>query len=388
MLFHQYAQVAAADVAKAFPNISPVLISNVFTLPALVSLPVQIIIGGLSLRGSKKLLCVVGMVIFTVSGLMSWLIPGDFYFLLFTRALFGIGLGMVQPFAPALPVDFYWNTGNIPKYMGYQNFIQSAGGIIASYGVGVLVTAFGWRYAWSLSVFGVIGIIAFCMLPSKKDWPEPPPAPPTASGKASKRLPALVWIFAVLTAIYMMCFIALNQSLTFMLEETGIGSTETSGTMFAYVNIIALICSFVYGYYEKLTKKWAIAIGMTIMVIGVAISLVATSTVVFYISMTFIGIAQGFFMPAVFGIVGRLSGPASTFASSVLGVGFGLGMYMMSIVLLPLCQQFFGGGFGFPAMKMATIILALVCVGFYVASKFIDQGQLDAKPAAPGVQGA
>ena len=124
------------------------------------------------------------------------------------------------------------------------------------------------------------------------------------------------------------------------------------------------------------------------MVIGVAISLVATSTVVFYISMTFIGIAQGFFMPAVFGIVGRLSGPASTFASSVLGVGFGLGMYMMSIVLLPLCQQFFGGGFGFPAMKMATIILALVCVGFYVASKFIDQGQLDAKPAAPGVQGA
>lgn len=75
MLFHQYAQVAAADVAKAFPNISPVLISNVFTLPALVSLPVQIIIGGLSLRGSKKLLCVVGMVIFTVSGLMSCFIP-------------------------------------------------------------------------------------------------------------------------------------------------------------------------------------------------------------------------------------------------------------------------------------------------------------------------
>lgn len=387
MLFHQYAQVAAADVAKAFPDVSPVLLSNVFTLPALISLPVQLIVGGLSMKVSKKALCIIGMTIFTVAGLLSWLVPGSFGFLLFTRALFGVGLGMVQPFPPALPVDFYWDTGMVPKYMGYQNFIQSAGGIIASYGVGVLVTAFGWRYAWSLSVFGILGIIAFCFLPNKKDWPAPPPPPPGAEGKPSKQLPGLVWLFAILTAIYMMCFIGLNQSLTFMLEETGVGSTAQAGAMFAFVNVIALICSFIYGAYEKITKKWAIAVGMLFMVIGVGLTLIAKSKGMFYVAMIFIGIAQGFFMPALFGIIGRLSGAASTFAAGILGVGFGLGMYMMSIVLLPLAQAIFGGGFGSPAMKVGEIVLVLVCIAFFIASKFINQEQLDAKGPGPGPGG-
>jgi MFS family permease len=378
MLFFQYSNIATADCAKAYPNVSQALISLAFSLPALISLPIQLIVGGLSTRLSKRMICMSGMAVFAVANGFAWLIPGSFGWLMFTRVLAGIGLGIIQPFPPSLPVEFYWNTGKVSKYIGFQNFIQSFGGVIASYLIGILVQMISWRWAFSTAVFCVIGVWAFSYLPKKADWPEPPPRDPSfpANGKKAK-LPGIFWVFAVLVILYEMCYTCLNQGFTFQLEQAGLGSSALSGTMFSILCICSLVTSLVYSNFEKIFHKWAIPVSFLIFSAGMVVISIAHSIAVFYTGIVLVGIAQGWYMPATFGSMNRLAGAASTLASSILGVCMGIGLFTISVVLLPLTKALTGGGLGYDAMHVTSYILAVLVVLYFIATKFISQKQLN-----------
>ena len=82
-------------------------------------------------------------------------------------------------------------------------------------------------------------------------------------------------------------------------------------------------------------------------------------------------------MPATFGSMNRLAGAASTLASSILGVCMGIGLFAISVVLLPLTKALTGGGLGYDAMHVTSYILAVLVVCYFIATKFINQRQLD-----------
>ena len=380
MLFFQYSDIATADCAKAYPDISQTMISLAFSIPALISLPVQLIVGGLSTRVSKRTICMTGMTVFAIANGLAWLVAGSFGWFMFTRILAGIGLGIIQPFPPSLPVEFYWNTGKVSKYIGFQNFIQSFGGVIASYLIGVLVEALSWRWAFSTAIFCVIGIWAFSYLPKKDDWPAPPPQEQSAkdSGRKTKaKLPGIFWVFAVLVILYEMCYTCLNQGLTFQLEQAGLGSSALSGTMFSVLCVCSLVTSLIYAWFEKIFRKWAIPVSFLIFSAGMIVIAYAQSLTLFYIGIILVGIAQGWYMPATFGSMNRLAGAASTLASSILGVCMGIGLFAISVVLLPLTKALTGGGLGYDAMHVTSYILAVLVVCYFIATKFINQRQLD-----------
>ena len=55
----------------------------------------------------------------------------------------------------------------------------------------------------------------------------------------------------------------------------------------------------------------------------------------------------------------------------------GIGLFAISVVLLPLTKALTGGGLGYDAMHVTSYILVVLVVLYFIATKFISQKQLD-----------
>ena len=118
---------AMAKFAAHFKGYNYALIS---TMPTLFVVPTTLWAG--SVAGTKvkyKTLSLVGIILFIAGGILPFFITNSFWFLIFCRALFGIGAGLRSSLGNALIIQLLPEEKQ-PAYLGYGTLVSNFGGIV------------------------------------------------------------------------------------------------------------------------------------------------------------------------------------------------------------------------------------------------------------------
>ncbi len=200
---------ALARIRQAFPGADITLIKLVLTLPSLVIIPFTLVSGWLLKFFKKKQVLMAGLVIYLVTGVGAGFAKtiGQ---LLFIRALFGIGVGLIIPLSTALIADFFEGEERT-KMMGLSGSVSHFGGVIFTLLAGWLA-CISWRLA-----FGVYGLTLVIILMVMLWVPEPQSS--VRGGIVKGKLPGGVYVCAVLGALMMVAFYAAPTNLAMFIES-------------------------------------------------------------------------------------------------------------------------------------------------------------------------
>ncbi len=307
---------ALAEIQIAFPGTSDLAIQMILTLPPLLVIPVSLLTGRLTLRFRQRQLLAVGLILYIIGGLGGSLV-NSFPMLLVTRALLGIGNGIVAPLSLSLIADFYQGQERAST-MGLSSAMATLSGIIMPLISGWLAV-FNWRLAFAAYLISlpVALLVAFYL-------PEPP-----ANGNtrySSQKLPRAVYGLGVLTFLLMVVFYLLPTRAALFLQETDIGNSAQSGLVIAAMNLSAFLIGLRFGSIRSRLKHFTHLLGLLALASGLGLMVMAQNLVLVIVAMFIAGLGVGTLMPTIFvetsnRVPAKLNAPALGIINSSLYLG-------------------------------------------------------------------
>lgn len=341
-------------IGSHFPSASQSMIQSIISIPCLAVLPTTILSGKLMDIMPKKTLGIIGMLIFLVGGVVPAGLTSLPLILLF-RALFGIGVGIVQAVASALVAENFFG----PEREAVQGTMTSA----QMLGCAVMVFAGGWLgdIAWNAS-FLVHGIaivsliIAFVCLPLVSAPKKTGTADPGSGTKAKTRLNRSSWSWAGITFLLFIGVQVYTVYISYVLSEKGIGGAAESGATVAVACIGGFIMGILYGKLAGRAGNLTFAIGLFIMALSYLILAIAGSMALIYLGGIVYGIAMAICMPAAFvNTANSVDAFSSAMALSITMCAQNLGQFVC-----PYIMNFITGMTGSMHPSTLTYLLAAI----------------------------
>lgn len=218
---------AVQAIIEAWPSISTTNIRLMITLPSLVSMFVMMGIGNfVGKKISYKSASILGTVLCLVGGLVPFFLHPSWYFVLFFRALLGIGVGLFSIRNPLLMQSV--PSEQLAKYIGIGGIFGSLCSVTINPLVGTLTT-YGWQYAFlSNLMFLIPGILSLLFLQ------EPVHQQVETTKKAThqkSKLPFSVYFYIVMQFFATMSLYPMLSGISSYLTEIGIASPTVAGYM-------------------------------------------------------------------------------------------------------------------------------------------------------------
>ena len=333
---------AMTDIGKALADASQTQLNLILTISSLFVIPSSLIAGKLveKNRLSKRNCLLIGFSLFTLGGATGGLIVNINY-LLFTRAVLGIGNGMVTAMVVTITADYFTEKEGA-TVMGLYSAI---GGVLA---IGLTVVSgylvlINWRLAFSVYLVCALIIIYHALVLRKPKGAAVVDS--SAQNKETHAQAALeesgikaplgraVWVLIAITIMSQAIGNTLYLSLSNFIEGEGLGDASSTGIANGVLTIAIVLVSLTFSFiYSKIGKQTALLV--------------------------FIFMAAGFFL------LSQSQSFAMALAASIIwGIGFGLSIpYVMQEAIV--C----------PPKPMITFTGSLVnsCIFFsYVLSTFL-----------------
>ncbi|MCK9183465.1 MAG: MFS transporter [Fibrobacteraceae bacterium] len=328
-------------IAEAFPETPTTLIKLIVALPPLMMIPAALLSGILGQRlRQRKALILCGLVLFVLGGVGAAAMP-TFGGILCFRAILGVGTGIILPFSTGLIVACFQNAERT-KMMGYSSAVNCLGAIIGNILAGILA-AVNWRFMFHIYWLGVP--VFLCVIFLLKPLPE------VSSAAVSRRkLPGSVYLYSFLAFLTMAVFFLVIANLSIFVESRGLGSSRTTGFLFALNSLVMLLAGISLQKILRL-KKFFLPSILLCLAVGLLDIALSHSLMMMIAGITLAGWGLGLLFPSVLtriskGIPQELSvkamsiGMASAwfgqFASPLLsgGLARGIGWKMDSVFLL------------------------------------------------------
>ena len=318
-------------IGAQFSSASQSMIQSIISIPCLAVLPTTLLSGKLMGSMPKKTLGMIGMLIFLIGGIAPFVLTSLPVILVF-RALFGIGVGIVQAVASALVAENFVG----PEREAVQGTMTSA----QMLGCAVMVFAGGWLgdLAWNAS-FLVHGIaiasliIAFICLPlvriSKGNGDS---GRSVAQGKT--HLNKSSWSWAGITFLLFIGVQVYTVYISYVLSEKSIGGAAESGATVAVACIGGFIMGILYGKLAGRAGNLTFAIGLFVMALSYLILAIAGSMFVIYIGGFVYCIAMAICMPAAFvNTANSVDAYSSAMALSITMCAQNLGQFVCPYIM-------------------------------------------------------
>ncbi|NCB74348.1 MAG: MFS transporter [Clostridia bacterium] len=278
---------ALADIAKAFPDVSSSNIQMIISLPSLLIIPFSLIAGVLSNKLGKKMLVMVGLILLSLGGVAP-AFTNSFASIMISRSIFGIGVGLITPFATGLIADFF-DGPERAGMMGLQAATNSLGSSVLTFAAGLLCVL-NWHNAFFVYALGaIVAILVLFKLP------EPAKIQTSPTEKSAPNKP--VFLIAVGMFLYMLFLFSFYSNIAFLIEKNSLGNPATSGMVITAMTLGGLLVSLFFGKLLPLLKRYLIAAAMCVTAIGFMLLSMAQSIALVYVGAVFIGFGTGFVLP-------------------------------------------------------------------------------------------
>ncbi len=353
---------ALGQIKIAFPESSDLAVQMILTLPPLLVIPVSLFSGRLAMVFRKRQLLFVGLVIYMLGGLGGGFV-NSMPMLLVTRALLGIGNGVIAPLSLSLIADFYKGNERA-NTMGLSSSMATLSGIIMPLISGWLAV-YNWRYAFACYLVSLVACILVW-----KFLPEPPKSEKVVGEKV--RLPGSVWVLGFFTFLLMVVFYLLPTRAALFLQETGIGNAGQSGLVIAALNVSAFLVGLQFGKIRARLKNFTHTLGLLALGSGLVIEYFADSLGIVMLGMFIAGLGIGTLMPTIFTetanrVPDRLNAPAL----SVINSSLYLGQFATPLVFAGIAAIFQIDDVRFKFLSGAMI--AFIAAGFFLVYAFKPQ---------------
>lgn len=281
---------AIAQIAAAFPEISQTAIKSILTLPAVFVIVFSLISGQLSSRMPKRSILVAGLLFYMVGGVGGG-VASSFELLLFSRAVLGIGVGLIMPMSTGLIADFFYGEERA-KLIGYSTAASNLGGIIATMTAGGLAVL-SWRYTFGVYGLGLIVLILVLLF-----LPEPEVTADVSIKR--QKLPKIVYAWAGGACALMIAFYSIPVNLAIFIQNNNLGDASTSGLALAVVTACGFVAGLMYGRVKIFLKSFLTLVLFGLLAVGFLLLSQAISLPQVLVSTGIIGLGLGWTMPTLF----------------------------------------------------------------------------------------
>lgn len=304
---------AIQNIAEAFPQIDFTTILLVSTLPSLFIIPSTVLAG--MLAGNKmryRTLLIIGILLFVIAGTAPAFM-NDFTAILISRAVFGIGLGIISPLGNALILKLF-DGQERANMLGLSTIVMNIGGIVLQM-LGAILCSINWHYAFLAHLLGIISlVIVLFMLPE-------PEREVQAAGEKIK-MPTVIYIISLLFGIATMLNYPMLVNMSTIIITGNLGNAASAGVVLSMFTVGGMVAGAIFGKLYQYTNRFAISVGLLIVSIGAGFVYYANSLVLLTVGATLVGIGFSIVMPAVMMIIGMVVPPAGFAAASGILMAF------------------------------------------------------------------
>lgn len=352
---------ALGRIQLTFPEASKLQLQMLLNFPALFIIPFSLLSGQLTLRFQKRHILFVGLILFSISGVVS-AFSQSFTVFLILRAFLGIGLGMVTPLSFSLIADLF--SGEMrARLMGWSSAMATSSAILMSLLSGWLAT-YNWRF--SLGAYGIgfiVFIIVYFYLPEPHTSPQKP--------QKTAQLPVLVYAVVLFTMFSIVIFNLISNNMAFYLKDTHLGDAVESGIALASYQGAQFLVALLFDKIYKLLKNNTAIFGLAISVIGFSILFTAGNLWMIILAVFITGLGIGALVPfnalTISNQVGSdLSGWALSLNTSALFAGQFISPFVFSIVK---------NIFHFSSIRYYFLSAAVMCAGVAIIMIITKMGR-------------
>ena len=262
---------AISVIGANFPELSQTDVQTLISIPCIIIIPVTLIVGKLMQVMSKKLLAIIGIILFLIGGLVPAFMT-SFLALQILRGVFGVGVGILQVVSTALVAENFEGAER-DRVQGNLQAFQMLGCAIMVF-VGGWLATMGWNTVFYVHIIGAISlIVALVCLPNVK-----PSAPAKAANSAPAekgKLTGKMWVWMII-AFFVFCTGQLySNGNAYLLTEKGIGDSAASGLGMAFFCAGGIIMGLLYGKLASALKDYTMGVGFIVMALSYAVMAMA-----------------------------------------------------------------------------------------------------------------
>lgn len=320
---------AMGEISLHFPDVNPILIQMIITLPSIMVIPCTMLSDRVCRRFGKKPVLIAGLLLYFAGGCAGGL-ANSIWLLLLSRAVLGIGMGTITPVCHSLPADYFKEDEKV-SVIGRMSAFITIGAAICSVGAGWLAII-SWRASfgiYAVSLFVLLLVLMFLPSPKRAKIRE------AKSPDGNAPLPGRVYLLGTTMFVYMAAFYAFPLGLAMHLDKTGIGDSRTAGYLFAFISVIAFAIGMYFPRFMTMLGRRLLPVLLLCMgggYLGVAF---AETQVQVWIGCSMVGIGLGGLTPLHYVLVNRAVSKESTVkAVSVVVAGTFAGQFASPFLLL------------------------------------------------------
>lgn len=338
-----------------FPHSTELDIQMLSSLPSLLIIPFIILSGKLTEKVNVIRLLQLGLVIFTLSGVL-YLLSNKMWELIAISALMGIGSGLIVPLSTGL-ISHYFTGPYRTKQFGLSSAITNITLVLATILTGYLAEI-DWHLPFAVYLLPVVSIVLSFYLkknmndrqPSASDPKvEAAPQDPDISPRYGINIKHLLQIMSFYgLATYLVIIVSFN--LPFLMKEYHFTSGN-SGLMISLFFLAIMAPGFIlnqivrfFGHYTKLFTLVSIAAGMGLIVISRTEWLIGLGCIL-------VGLGYGIIQPIAYDKTTR----TATAKKVTLALAFVMSMDYLAILLCPFIIDFFQSLFHVKSQQFAFV---------------------------------
>jgi MFS family permease len=322
-----------ASISAAFPEISANSIALLITLPTITVMIMSLFVAKLNQYLSKKNIVMLGMLIVVISGILPYFISG-FSFMLITRAILGVGVGLINPLSASLPMDHYPVGKDRDQALGMQSAFSGGSAILFTMVGGYLANA-GWRNSFLVYLCPIVLMLVV--------WFTLPDLGTVQTEKTGKIVIEKTGIiYTLFIFIYMTMFNTLSLNVSYLVANAN-GTSMQSGYVSSAFSLLAFLGGIVFAYVAKIFQRFTLSFGLLLSGLGLVIMGATGIIPVMMLGAAVSGMGMCTVMPSCIGKISAKSSPAAaTFAISLFMAGSSIGQFATPYVVSALAS--IGGG--------------------------------------------
>lgn len=306
-----------------FPTSSELSVRMILTLPQLVIIPSSLLSSSLVKRFGKKGVLSLALVLYLAGGTAGSL-ASSITFLLSTRVLLGVGVGLLFPVTSSLVSDFFSGKRRT-RMMGLSTAVNNLGGVVATLTTGILAQL-SWQLPFVLYLFALpVFVVMRRVLPveSSSEIQQVTGLPPKSVFR---------YILGILALNIV--FYTIPSSTAMTIRELSLGSSLFCGIMLALQNGCSFLAGvFFPGIYQRTGSRIRyLAMGM--MGLGFLLFSLYPTHLPLIVSLILIGSAYGLMNPYyLLQISNRTEGTQRLSALSLASCSMFLGQFLNPVIL-------------------------------------------------------
>ena len=345
-----------SNIRDYYRDVDVSLIQMLVTAPALLAMVISLFSGWLVLRFSYRKLLIFSALTAGISGFLPFL-SVSFGLLLFSRVLFGIGLGFATTLNVAVVAEFFEGKARM-KAMGFQAASVGAGMVVVNLLSGVLGKS-GFQNAYFVNILAFVSLLIFIFL-------LPDTGVVKVSEKAPLKLNKKVYFLDLLAFLEFLFLISFTTNISMHLSGKIAGDSLVIGLLTGLFSLSQIVVGLILSRIARVTKRFTLAVAMASFALG-AILLAANSSaiVLLVVGAVFCGFSQGIFMPtALTEISDSVSKESTTLAAATFTCAMNIGQFVSPTVLNNIVKICFGN------VRTGNVYL-IAAIGMVLASLMV-----------------